>query len=159
MARKRAESSAPHPDDLAEPEPPVPSLTSGGDALDGSEGLSLLSADNAVAPTTTSTPGPVESNENSSGSVSGTGKIIPRPPPLPTSWPPQVENGVNVGGNTPVATGPCLPPPAGKGGAISGLFGALTEDGTGGRRKSLMKMKPAPPKRKQLHWEMLDKVF
>ena len=47
--------------------------------------------------------------------------------------------------------------PPGAGGGMSGLFGALTEV-KDGRRKSIQSMKPAPPKRKQLHWDMMDKV-
>ena len=82
-------------------------------------------------------------------------KCIPRPPPLPTSWPPRVENGVNVGGDIANTGGPIIPPTSG---GMSSLFGAL-KDGAGAlKRKSIVSMKPQGPKRKQLHWDILDNI-
>jgi hypothetical protein len=84
-------------------------------------------------------------------------KAIPRPPPLPTCWPPQVVDGKNVGGDAP-GGGAAFGIPSG-GGGRGGLLGALMGGRGGGgplafiRRKSV---KPAVPKLKQLHWDTLD---
>jgi hypothetical protein len=63
-----------------------------------------------------------------------------------------------VGGNDGNAVGLALPP------GIGGLFGAVKEGGGGAagllKRKSgtVMTVKPTAPKRKQLHWDMLENV-
>jgi hypothetical protein len=100
-----------------------------------------------------STTTPVNTTEESSTS----GKVIPQPPPLPTSWPPKVENGVNVGGNGNGGGGGLSLPP-GVGGAVSGLFSQIGAAAGAGKRKSVERLKPMAPKRKQLHWDMLDQV-
>jgi hypothetical protein len=87
-------------------------------------------------------------------------KAIPRPPPLPTCWPPQVVDGKNVGGDLGVGAAFGMP---GGGGGRGGLLGALMGGRGGGggplaflRRKSGTMFKPAVPKLKQLHWDTLE---
>lgn len=88
-------------------------------------------------------------------------KPIPRPPPLPSCWPPQVVNGKNVGGDgAPGAFG--MPSDGGgRGGLLSALMGGRGGGGRGGplailRRKSGTMLKPPVPKLKQLHWDTLE---
>mmetsp|Transcript_4831 Transcript_4831/g.7348 ORF Transcript_4831/g.7348 Transcript_4831/m.7348 type:complete len:1311 (+) Transcript_4831:91-4023(+) len=90
-------------------------------------------------------------------------KPIPRPPPLPTCWPPVVVDGKNVGGNDLESGGVGLPGPGMGGGGRGALLGALLGGRGGGgrgpvaflRRKSGGNFKPSGPKLKQLHWETL----
>lgn len=86
-------------------------------------------------------------------------KPIPRPPPLPTCWPPQVVDGKNVGGDGGASFGMPMGG-AGRGGLLSALMGGRGE-GRGGplaflRRKSGTMFKPPVPKLKQLHWDTLE---
>jgi hypothetical protein len=91
-------------------------------------------------------------------------KPIPRPPPLPTCWPPQVVDGKNVGGD---AVGVNLggmggPAGGGRGGLLGALLGGRGGGRGGGGPLAFLKgkaggaaAKPAGPKLKQLHWETL----
>jgi hypothetical protein len=89
-------------------------------------------------------------------------KSIPRPPPLPSCWPPQVVDGKNVGGDS--SGGAAFGMPGGgegRGGLLGALLGGRGGGGRGGplaflRRKSGTMFKPAGPKLKQLHWDTLD---
>lgn len=92
-------------------------------------------------------------------------KPIPRPPPLPTCWPPVVVDGKNVCGDEAVGVNMADVMGGGRGGGgRGGLLGALLGGRGGGRgggplaflrRKSGGNFKPAGPKLKQLHWETL----
>lgn len=89
-------------------------------------------------------------------------KPIPAPPPLPTSWPPKVVNGQNV--DNPAASDDGSSP----GGAVAAMLagraagnpllagGALSKGIAGLKRRSLQK--PAGPKLKQFHWDMVTEV-